>query len=538
MTEMPDRPDRRVPADPARWFLTAAERGNPHTRVDERFGGDVAWSTGNRVEPLVDGAAYFAALLEELATVGEGDLVLFTDWQGDAYQRLGEAADTDVLDVLGAAQSRGATVRGLVWRSHADQAGFFHEANRHLGERLRHRGVPVVLDMRVRIGGSHHQKFVVVRRQGYPARDVAFVGGIDLAHNRRDDHLHEGDPQGRSTVPEYGRRASWHDVQVRLRGPVVRDVETVFRERWEDPAPPSRLPWRRLLDKWRAVRSGPSPLPDQEPAPAEAGPSPVQLLRTYPALGGGRSYPFAPAGERSVARGYLKAFSNAREIVYVEDQYFWNHGGSQALEAALRAHAGLRLVVVVPLVPDVAGLSRSAQLLARGRAVEAVTRAAPDRVAVYGLENRRGVPVYVHAKATVVDDRWATVGSDNLNRRSWTHDGELTAAILDDDVARGLRLRLAAEHLDRLEAVERDGWDATMADCLEPAAMFERYAESAARLEAWHRGGRRGPRPPGRLRPLPVPSVPPGRRRLAEGMLDLVHDPDGRPTHLRRSGDH
>ncbi|MEQ6900989.1 phospholipase D family protein [Nocardioides sp. YIM 152588] len=536
MSPLPGAPDERVPADPSRWFLSASERGNPHTRVDERFGGDVAWSSDNEVEPLVDGATYFAALLEELRTVGEGDLVLFTDWQGDAGQRLGEGEDTTILDVLGDAQSRGATVRGLVWRSHTNLAGFFHEANRHLGERLRRRGVPVVLDMRVRAGGSHHQKFVVIRRGAEPERDVAFVGGIDLAHNRRDDHLHEGDPQGRGLVPEYGERAAWHDVQVRLRGPVVHDVETVFRERWDDPSPPSSAPWRRLRDKLSDVRSRPDRLPEQLPAPPPAGARPVQLLRTYPALGGGRSLPYAPDGERSVARGYLKALGNARRLIYVEDQYCWHHDGAQALVDALRAHPELRLVVVVPLLPDVGGVNRDAQVLARSRAVEALTRAAPGRVTAYGLENRRSVPVYVHAKVTVVDDRWAAVGSDNFNRRSWTHDAELSAAVVDDDFARGLRLRLAAEHLDRLDAVERDGWHDAMADCLDPHDMADVYAKVADELEAWHRAGRTGPRPAGRLRHLPSPRISPVRRAVAGRLLDLVHDPDGRPRDLRRQG--
>ena len=536
MTSPPRRPDDRVPAEPGRWFLTADERGNPDTRVDERFPGDAAWSTQNLVEPLVDGADYFAALLAELRTVGEGDLVLFTDWQGDADERLGDQAGTEVLRVLGDAAGRGACVRGLVWRSHGDQAGFFQEANRHLGEQLRHRGVPVVLDMRVRVGGSHHQKFVVVRRREEPARDVAFVGGIDLARNRRDDHRHAGDPQGRPTVPEYGERASWHDVQLRLHGPVVHDVETVFRERWGDPSPPSAAPWRRVLDRVRPTPTRPDPLPDQQPAPPPAGPHAVQLLRTYPELGGGRSFPFATRGERSVARGYLKALACAREIVYVEDQYFWHHEGTDVLADALRANPRLHLVVVVPLVPDTEGVHRDAQLLSRTRAVDAVLRAAPGRVAAYGLENHDGLPVYVHAKVTVVDDRWSAVGSDNHNRRSWTHDAELAAAVLDDDHARGLRLRLAAEHLDRLDDVERDGWEATMADCLHPHDMAARYAESAERLEAWHRAGRVGPRPAGRLRPLPMPVVTGPRRLAARALLDVVHDPDGRPRDLRRSG--
>ena len=49
--------------------------------------------------------------------------------------------------------------------------------------------------MRVRPGGSHHQKFVVLRHPGRPELDVAFVGGIDLCHSRHDTAAHHGDPQ-------------------------------------------------------------------------------------------------------------------------------------------------------------------------------------------------------------------------------------------------------------------------------------------------------------------------------------------------------
>ena len=58
--------------------------------------------------------------------------------------------------------------------------------------------------------------------------------------------------------------------------------------------------------------------------------------------------------------------------------------------------------------------------------------AARDRVHVFDVENHEGTPVYVHAKVCVVDDVWASVGSDNFNRRSWTHDSELSCAVLDE----------------------------------------------------------------------------------------------------------
>ena len=167
-------------------------------------------------------------------------------------------------------------------------------------------------------------------------------------------------------------------------------------------------------------------MPEQWPAPPEAGHHVVQLLRTYPNLRHGRDYPFARGGERSVARGYSKAVARAERIVYVEDQYFWGHDVADIFAPTLRDHPELRLVVVIPLVPDIAGLNRVPQYLGRERALDTLMRIAPGRVAAYGIENHAGTPVYVHAKVCVIDDVWASTGSDNFNRRSWTHDSELS----------------------------------------------------------------------------------------------------------------
>jgi phosphatidylserine/phosphatidylglycerophosphate/cardiolipin synthase-like enzyme len=519
--------------DLSEWLLGKAERGNPATVLDDRHEGDQAWSTGNLVRPLIHGSTYFGELYDALEATRAGDLVLFTDWQGDADERLTGEPGSEVVEVLGRADERGVDVRGLVWRSHLDQSGFFASENRHLGEQLQKRGAEVLLDMRVRTGGSHHQKFVVIRHADDPTRDVAFVGGMDLAHNRRDDADHGGDPQPQPLTEEYGEHPPWHDVQVAIQGPAVYDVETVFRERWEDPTPLSQAPWRRLADKVRRLDTHPDPLPAQAPPPPEAGHHVVQLLRTYPNLRHGRDYPFARGGERSVARGYSKAAARAERIVYVEDQYFWGHDVARVFVPVLRDHPELRLVVVIPLVPDIAGLNRIPQYLGRERALETLMGVAPGRVAAYGIENHAGTPVYVHAKVCVVDDIWASTGSDNFNRRSWTHDSELSAVVLDEEYARDLRLTLAAEHLDRLGEVADRGLHEVMADCVEPSGLFDVYAEHAARLEAWHRGGRVGERPPGRLRPIPLPPLSAPARLLAKIPLEVVHDPDGRPGPIR-----
>jgi hypothetical protein len=72
-----------------------------------------------------------------------------------------------------------------------------------------------------------------------------------------------------------------------------------------------------------------------------------------------------------------------------------------------------------------------------------------------------------------------------------------------------------------------------MSDCVDPAGMYDAYAEAADRLEAWHRGGREGDRPTGRLRPIPLPPLTKLTRAWAKVPLNLVHDPDGRPRKLR-----
>ena len=111
--------------DAREWLLTKDERGNADTRIDGRHEGDAAWSTGNLVTPLIHGATYFARLFEVIEATRAGDLVFFTDWQGDADERLTGEPGSEVVEVLGRADERGVDVRGLVWRSHFDGSGFF-----------------------------------------------------------------------------------------------------------------------------------------------------------------------------------------------------------------------------------------------------------------------------------------------------------------------------------------------------------------------------------------------------------------------------
>lgn len=520
--------------DVEHWLLSTAERGNPDTVVNERAGG-LGWSTGNHVRALIHGATYFAELFRRVEAMGSGDLLLFTDWRGDPDERLA-GPGSEVAAVFARAVGRGVVVKGLIWRSHLDRFKFSERENRLLGEEVTDAGGESIRDMRTRPGGSHHQKLVVLRHRERPEDDVAFAGGIDLCHSRRDDAEHAGDPQAQPMASVYGKRPPWHDVQLAIRGPAVGDLEACFRERWDDPRPVTRNPFYRLSDLLHHDDDDPDPLPPQAPDPGPVGTQVVQVLRTYPPHG----YPFARAGERSIARAYQKVIANARHLIYVEDQYFWAGDVVRCFADALRAQPGLHLIAVVPHHPEQdSAFSRAPSLVGRQDALTMLGEAAPGRVAVYGVENHAGTPVYVHAKVCVVDDVWVSVGSDNVNRRSWTHDSELACAVLDETpdgrapfgdtarrFARELRLTLAREHLDRAP-----GHDA---DLVDPVAAFHAFEASADALQRWYDDGRRGARPPGRLRTYRLEPLNPRTLIWARPLYRLLVDPDGRPLRLRR----
>ncbi|CCH88484.1 Phospholipase D/Transphosphatidylase (fragment) [Modestobacter italicus] len=527
------------------WLLSAGQRGNDAAGLP-------VWSEGNDVQALVDGRSYLPVLADALAGATAGDAVLFAGWRAEPDEFLDDAGPPVAAALVGAATRR-AVVRGLLWRSHSEVLGYTYRANRDLAVAVNAAGGQVLLDHRVRPLGSLHQKFVVRTRLGAPDdastdKDVAFLGGIDTAHSRRDGSTHPGDRQARPFSAAYGPTPAWHDVQLQLRGPVVRDVEAVFRQRWKDPAPLTRWPWQTVPDRLAGLPRTARPLPAPAPPPAPAGTCTVQLLRTYPPRR--PAYPYAPDGERSVARAYAKALARARRLVYVEDQYLWSRDVARVFAAALRRAPGLQVVAVAPRYTDKEGRADVlASMLGQNSAWRAVLAAGGDRVHLFDLESPAGRPVYVHAKVCVVDDVWAAVGSANLNRRSWTHDSELTAAVLDEQqdgrdpvdpgglgdgartFARDLRLTLMREHLDRA-----DGDDA---DLLDPDDAVQAICGAAEELDGWHAAGGAGPRPNGRLRSHPRRSSGGTLRRwLVTPLYDLGYDPDGRPWRMRLRGGH
>jgi phosphatidylserine/phosphatidylglycerophosphate/cardiolipin synthase-like enzyme len=251
---------------------------------------------------------------------------------------------------------------------------------------------------------------------------VAFVGGMDLT-------TFQGD---RWDVPGHPLRAgpNWHDVQVRLEGEAVADVEHNFRQRW-------------------GAVTGDDTLPHRAPAFDPAWQTPVQIVRTIPR----HVYSFAPHGEFGIHHAYTRALRGARRLIYLENQYLWSPDIMDALVAAMRsAPADFRIVLVLP-AQAYSGKYDNDRHVERLREVDA-GRGIVSVYCPYAYGPTAGVrpftyrPIYVHAKVAIVDDEWLTVGSANLNNRGLITDSEIAAIVHAPDLAREMRLSLWAEHLN------------------------------------------------------------------------------------------
>jgi phosphatidylserine/phosphatidylglycerophosphate/cardiolipin synthase-like enzyme len=362
---------------------------------------------GNRLEVLIDGAEALPAIAEAVA--GARSHVHVAGWhvEGEFAVERGEEPRT-VRHLLAAAAER-VPVRAIAWGG--APVPVFHPTRREVrrgrdalvhGTHIRCR-----LDERERPMHCHHEKLVIVDDE------VAFVGGIDLTGL-------SGDRFDECGHPERGK-LGWHDVATRLRGPAVADVAAHFRMRWREVA-------RETL---------PEPI-----APGPAGDQHVQVVRTVPE----KVYDSVPLGDFRLLHAYMRALRSAERFVYLESQFLWSPEVTSVLAEKLHSPPSddFRVVVLLPSRPNNGAEDTRGQL---GALMEADEGHRILACALYADGGGSPSPVYVHAKVGIVDDRWLTVGSANLNEHSLMNDTEVNVVTDDPSLARATRERLWAEHL-------------------------------------------------------------------------------------------
>jgi phosphatidylserine/phosphatidylglycerophosphate/cardiolipin synthase-like enzyme len=388
--------------------------------------GDTCWrrERAGRAAFLVDTEAYFTAAFDAIAKARRS--VFLLGWGFDPRTRLfpdGYDGPDDpdevgrILVELARARPE-LDIRILIWRSAlaiaAQQEFFPHKARAW----FKGTGVKFRLDDQVPFGACHHQKVLVVDDR------VAFCGGGDISVDRWDTARHP-DYDPRRIMPDQEYHAPRHEVMMAVDGPAARALGELCRERWrracgEVLAPPEDAggdPWPEHV---------PPTLIDVE----------VGIARTEPEWKG------RPLVDE-IRRLTLACIAEAKETIYLENQYFTSPLLTEALAARLTEPDGPQVVLVstghAPSWFDHLTMDRArGAMIWRLRAADIFGRLRTLWPATTG-----GKTVIVHSKTSVFDDRIVRVGSANLNNRSGGFDTECELAAQCDEDAEG-RMAIAA----------------------------------------------------------------------------------------------
>ncbi|MBO9355569.1 cardiolipin synthase [Bordetella petrii] len=324
---------------------------------------------GNDVRLLTDGAATYRAMLE---SIGQARHYVHME----TYIFEDDEEGRRFADALIAAHRRGAAVAVMI-----DAVGTLGTADT-LFDRMREAGVQIAVFNPVnpaaaRAGWSpnqrNHRKLLVVDGK------VGYLGGINVSSVYSSGSRPASD--GRDGQP-------WRDTHIRIEGPAVAELERV------------------ILAGWEAQKGPPLAPAEFFPKLAQHGDLTVRILANQPDRSDGYT----------VYLTLMSAFESAQKSIHITMAYFVpDPAFVEVLEDA--AQRGVDVVLVLP------GFSDSSLVFHAGRShYEALLEAG---VKIY--ERRDAL---LHAKTAVVDGVWSTVGSSNMDWRSFALNYEINAVIL------------------------------------------------------------------------------------------------------------
>ena len=211
------------------------------------------------------------------------------------------------------------------------------------------------------------------------------------------------------------QEGQWRDTDIRVEGPVAGQLQGAFAENW--------------LEATGVALGG----TDYFPRPIEAkGEVESHVVRSSPAGGSVEMYTM-----------FLLAMASARRTIYITNPYFVPD--DKMIETLIQARQrDVRVVLLLPGAID-HNLVREASRSQLGRLLK-------EGIQVY--EYRAAL---LHSKTMVIDSVWATVGSTNLDRRSFELNEELNLVIYGADVARRLE-RVFVDDLERSREVTYEQW--------------------------------------------------------------------------------
>ena len=225
-----------------------------------------------------------------------------------------------------------------------------------------------------RINHRNHRRILVVDGR------IGFTGGTGVGEKWTGD--------GRA-------KGHWRQTDVRVEGPIVRHLQAAFAENWRDAT--------------GLILGGDAYFPATEPR----GTLTVQSIKSSPASGAAEAYTL-----------FLLALESSRSSILITNPYFVPDGGlTDAVVRAVKRGVEVSIITAGNANTNLDRLVRQASQAHFGRVLEAGAK-----IYEYG-------PALLHAKTIVVDGQWVSIGSANLDNRSFALNNELNLAFLDKGLA-------------------------------------------------------------------------------------------------------
>ncbi|KAG7380799.1 hypothetical protein PHYBOEH_011329 [Phytophthora boehmeriae] len=470
------------------WFLTEDEitqsrGGSPRSDM-------ATYSTGNDVTTFSVTKEFFDSVYEDLSTTGEGDRVMLAAWNTDLIPLVPDVDPTGAKSnfdvVFGGVVKRGGDVKILAW---ANKFLFFQDiATRNKVNKLptSDGNVLMIFDDRLPYKmSSQHQKTLVIAGSNASDQPVAYVGGIDLSNDRWDT-IHHNVSALRKKTGIHFRNNGWVDSSLRIHGPAAKDVANNFLARWNSPYLPTQSLADDMIDFENPKYSFLPPLDyTSSNTTSKLGKQSVQIVRTFSCKY--KHWEFAPKGENSLFHARIKAIKNAKNFIYIEDQYFILV--PELLDALMEVMPTLQRLILVVQPPELLTKSGGYEKYLY-KMTQPLKEKFPNKFKMYSM--KASLDIYMHSKLVVIDDVYLSDGSANWNRRSMTSDPELGANVVDtvtvqtpDGVKVGKKIRdfrirkfqemtgLSYKKLDAMKFIDAaDQYDVAAAD---KSSLIEKF---------------------------------------------------------------
>jgi cardiolipin synthase len=270
------------------------------------------------------------------------------------------------------------------------------------------------------LNNRDHRKMLIVDGM------VAFTGGVNISQ----------DYAKSSPFRSKARRNAqfgWRDTHLQIEGPAVAALQWVFLNNWLTQDAPD--------------------LPDSNyfPRLKNVGDKLVRVLASE------------PDGDHDIYKAYALAMQEARKTIHITNAYFVPD--AQVLQTlCTAAQRGVDVKIILPGISDSSLVFYAAQSF--------YSQMLDCGIKIYHLQ----ISV-LHAKTAVIDQVWSTVGSTNLDTRSFLHNKEINVIVFGNEFGLSMEKAFTDDLQNTLE-ITKEKW--------EQRSLYARLKEWAARgLEYW-----------------------------------------------------